>query len=77
MNQTVPSRLRDGERARVTGFAGVGDMGRRHRDMGLVRGIQVECHVHSLFGEPAASRIRGAVVALRREDSRRVQAVLL
>ena len=59
MNQTDLSRLRDGERARVTGIAGAGDMG------------------HSPFGDPAAYRIRGAVVALRREDSRRVQAVLL
>ena len=77
MNQTDLSRLRDGERAQVTGIAGAGDMGRRPRDMGLVRGTQVECLLHSPFGDPAAYRIRGAVVALRREDSRRVQAVLL
>ena len=77
MNQTDLSRLRDGERARVTGIAGAGDMGRRLRDMGLVRGTQVECLLHSPFGDPAAYRIRGAVVALRREDCRWVQAVLL
>ncbi len=78
MNLTDLSRLRDGEQARVTGIAaGAGAMGRRLRDMGLVRGTRVECLLHSPFGDPAAYRIRGAVVALRREDSRRVRAVLL
>lgn len=43
MNLTDLSRLRDGEQARVTGIAaGAGAMGRRLRDMGLVRGTRVE-----------------------------------
>ena len=77
MKDTDLSRMRDGEKARVTGITGGGAMGRRLRDMGLVQGTQVECLLHSPFGDPAAYLIRGAVIALRQEDSRRVQAVLL
>jgi len=77
MNHTDLSRLRDGEKAQVLEITGGGAMGRRLRDMGLVRGTQVECLLHSPFGDPAAYLIRGAVIALRREDSRRVRAVLL
>ena len=77
MKDTDLSRLRDGETARVTGITGAGAMGRRLRDMGLAQNTRVECLLHSPFGDPAAYLIRGAVVALRREDSRRVRAVLL
>ncbi len=77
MKHTDLSRLRDGEKARVTEIIGAGAMGRRLRDMGLVRNTQVECLLHSPFGDPAAYLIRGAVIALRREDSRSVRAVLL
>ena len=77
MKDTDLSRMRDGEKARVTGITGGGAMGRRLRDMGLVQGTQVEFLLHSPFGDPAAYLIRGAVIDMRREDSRRVQAVLL
>ena len=71
------SALPEGESAYVTEVNAGPAMDRRLTDLGLVRGTQVECLLHSPFGDPAAYRIRGAVVALRREDSRRVQAVLL
>lgn len=72
MNQTNLACLREGQRARVTGIEEEGAMGRRLRDMGLVQGTQVECLQRSPFGDPVAYLIRGAVVALRREDGRRV-----
>lgn len=77
MKDTDLSRLRDGERALVTGIQEEGPMGRRLRDMGLVRGTPVRRLFESPFGDPAAFLVRGAVVALRRTDSRRVRVRLL
>lgn len=38
-------------------------------DLGFVPGAQVECLGRSPLGDPAAYRVRGAVVALRRRDA--------
>ena len=72
MNHTNLSRLQEGQQAWVTQIEEDGAMSRRLRDMGLVRGTRVECLQKSPFGDPAAFLIRGAVIALRREDSGRV-----
>ena len=42
---------------------------RRLLDLGLAEGSRVTCLGRSLWGDPAAYRICGAVVGLRREDS--------
>ena len=72
MKHTNLARLREGESGWVTGIEGRGAMSRRLQDMGLVRGTRVECLHRSPFGDPAAYLIRGAVIALRQEDSGRV-----
>ena len=72
MNHTNLARLHEGQQAWVTEIEEDGAMGRRLRDMGLVRGTRVECLQKSPFGDPAAYLIRGAVIALRREDGSRV-----
>ena len=77
MKDTDLSLLLEGQRAAVTGIEEDGAMGRRLRDMGLVRGTEVKCLQQSPFGDPVAYLIRGAVVALRRADSRRVRVRLL
>ena len=69
MKDTDLSRMRDGEKARVTGITGGGAMGRRLRDMGLVRGTRVTCVLRSPAGDPCAYLIRGALIALRRTDA--------
>ena len=46
-----------------------GDMRRRLQDIGLIRGTSVECVGRSPLGDPAAFRIRGAVIALRDSDT--------
>lgn len=73
MKDTDLSLLREGQQAMVTEIEEEGAMGRRLRDMGLVRGTEVRCLQVSPFGDPVAYLIRGAVVALRRADSRRVR----
>ena len=46
----------------------------RLRDLGLVSGTPVRCLYRAPFGDPVAYGIRGAVIALRRKDSRHVVA---
>ena len=44
-------------------------MRRRLLDIGLVEGTNIECLQKSPAGDPVAYLIRGAVIALRAEDS--------
>ncbi len=46
-----------------------GTIRRRFLDIGLVSGTQVECIGKSPCGDPSAYLIRGAVIAIRREDA--------
>ena len=42
---------------------------KRLQDIGLIEGTKVECIQKSPSGDPIAFLIRGAVIALRTEDS--------
>lgn len=66
------SQLAPGERARVLGVTSQGAMRRRLQELGLLTGAWVECLGKSPLGDPAAYRVRGAVVALRQDDARAV-----
>lgn len=66
-------RLPEGRSATVTELAITGSMRRRLQDIGLIEGTTVKCLLKSPAGDPAAYLIRGAVIALRSEDSSRVQ----
>lgn len=70
--RTVLGSLREGETARVERITSEGSMGRRLLDLGLTEGARVTCVQKAPSGDPAAYRIRGAVVALRRADADRV-----
>lgn len=61
--------LAPGQRGVVGELETVGPMRRRLLDIGLVQGAPVECLGRSPVGDPAAYLIRGAVIAIRREDS--------
>ncbi len=65
------SALEPGESARVTGIAARcrGLERRRLLDLGLVPGTWVEAELRSPSGDPTAFRVRGALVALRREQA--------
>lgn len=45
---------------------------RRLRDLGLIEGTQIKCRYRSPLGDPTAYDIRGAVVALRQRDARKI-----
>lgn len=67
--------LEKGERARVSEVRAVGSMRRRLQDIGLIEGTEVECLHKSPAGDPVAYLIRGAVIALRSEDSGNIRIV--
>ena len=58
-----------GQSGVVTGLLNDGKIRRRLQDIGLIKGTVVECIQKSPLGDPTAFLIRGAVIALRREDS--------
>ena len=49
-----------------------GSMHRRFLDIGLVNGTRVSCVGRSPLGDPSAYLIRGAVIAIRSDDSRNI-----
>lgn len=69
--------LRPGQRALVLSLEGSGALRRRLRDIGLIENTPVECLGVSPLGDPAAYGIRGAVIALREEDSRQIRVRVL
>lgn len=62
-------QLAPGHRAWVGELFAQGELRRQLQDLGFVPGAQVECLGKSPLGDPAAYRVRGAVVALRRRDA--------
>ena len=44
----------------------------RFRDLGLTKGTRVKCVLKSPLGDPYAYDIRGAIIAIRREDASRI-----
>ncbi len=61
--------MEKGEKGTVTTLRTEGDLRKRLRDIGLLEGTTVDCVRKSPLGDPKAYRIRGSVVALRKEDA--------
>ena len=63
--------LATGEEATVVGLSPAcqGSQRRRLLDLGVVRGTRIEAAFTSAAGDPVAYRIRGAIIALRREQA--------
>ena len=77
MMETTSERLSDlvaGEEATVVGISRVcrGLDRRRFMDLGILPGTRVEAEMASPSGDPMAFRIRGTVIALRREQAQSV-----
>lgn len=58
-----------GEKATVKQLLSSGTIRRRLLDIGLTENTEVECVGKSPAGDPTAFLIRGAVIAIRSEDS--------
>jgi len=66
------SQLRPGQYATVQGILTTGTMRRRLLDLGLIEHTEVMCIGKSPLGDPSAYLIRGAVIAIRAKDSRKI-----
>jgi DtxR family Mn-dependent transcriptional regulator len=68
------SDLKPGEKAWVAGFSPScrGTERRRFLDLGILPGTEVEAEMISPSGDPTAYRIRGAIIALRREQANHI-----
>lgn len=71
------TQLKSGQKAVISQLTVFDNMRRRLQDIGLIEGTIVECVGKSPLGDPTAFLIRGAVIALRSEDSDRVLITLL
>ena len=63
------SALRLGEHAYIGRVGGVTDMARRLTQLGFLPGTGIVCELVSPAGDPAAYRVRGALIALRKRDA--------
>jgi ferrous iron transport protein A len=70
---TVPlSQLPPGSTARVRALASEGITRRRMLDLGLVDNTEIKVLLKGPLGEPAAFLIRGAVIALRSDETSKI-----
>ena len=74
MNENTITLYRgpEGKTAKVHSLQSTGSMRRRLQDIGLIEGTDVRCLQRSPAGDPVAYLIRGAVIALRSEDSSQI-----
>lgn len=66
------SLLPVGRKAKVKALTANGMSRRRMLDLGLISGTEVETLQKSPSGDPIAYQIRGAVIALRTEESSKI-----
>jgi DtxR family Mn-dependent transcriptional regulator len=68
------STLRIGEKGIVLGIAKAlrGQQRRRLMDLGIVPGTEIEAQLESISRDPVAYKVRGSVVALRRQQAERI-----
>lgn len=74
---TTLNKLKIGQKAVIQNISVKSDIRRRLIDIGLVRNTTVECVLISPLGEPCAYLIRGAVIALRSEESSQIEIALI
>lgn len=63
------SSLNPGESAAVLKLHNQGPIRNRLLELGFIPGTQIKCVGKSPFGDPLAFSVRGAVIALRKEDT--------
>lgn len=65
-------RMQEGQRGTVEIIRLQGAVLQRILDLGLTEGCPVRCRLRSPAGGPIAYEIRGAVIALRRQDASKI-----
>ena len=66
------NQMEIGGAARVKRLDIHGGLRRRLQDLGLIEGTYIECLQKSPLGDPSAYLIRGAVIAIRSDETSRI-----
>ncbi len=66
-------QMKVGEIATIKKLNIEGSMRRRLLDIGATTGTQVECVMKSPAGDPVAYFIRGALIAIRKDDAKKIE----
>lgn len=66
------TKLETGKSAKVIKLLADGSIRRRLQDIGVIEGTDIECIMKSPWDDPIAYKIRGAVIAIRNEDSENI-----
>lgn len=72
MYKKTLNELKKGEKAKVSNIEIEGSIKRRLLDIGLIKDSLVECVLESPFKDPKAYWIRGALIAIRNNDAKRI-----
>lgn len=67
------SALKEGESCIINGHKSTGIMAKRLKELGFMSGTRVTCLLKSFAGDPTAYLVKGAVIALRREDAEKIK----
>ncbi len=62
--------------ATVTRLTSIGSERRRMMDLGILPGATLEIAMQNPLGDPTAYQIRGAIIALRKEQAQLIQITL-
>lgn len=73
MDQIRLDVLSPGQHAFIDDITAQGETRRRFQELGFTPGASVTCLMRAPSGDPAAYRIRSAVIALRREDAKKIR----
>ena len=66
------TELEIGKSAIINSLKSIGNERRGMLDLGIVNGTKIEALYRSPSGDPVAYNIRGAVIALRSEDAKKI-----
>lgn len=66
------SDMQPGQTATVHSLISNENIRRRFQDLGIIPGKKIQCLFKSPFGDPTAFLIKGAVIALRKEDTKNI-----
>lgn len=73
MTITTLDQLSPGAQARVRAMHLTGAERRRMLDLGILPGATIAVALENPLGDPTAYRVRGTVIALRREQAQQIQ----
>ena len=69
MNCINMRRMKVNQKGRIASVRVAGELGRRIRDMGLTKGVEVTLQGRAPLNDPVALRVRGFTLSLRNNEA--------